>query len=372
MVAGSIRTALVVVGVFTAALTAALLLGRGDDESGAGEFRDPNNPVVCVELGGGGITEAPYTETQVVDLLASGWEDALANHRASQAVPAVEYGCPGDPVLRCPGKATPHLTILCSETSVPVSSPGRYLRHVFIVSDHDFDLITGKSLGAYSGRGMGIEHTCSGDSCHQVTSALYVSLGELSDQEGLAAALAEGLGFVNPAEEPTVGEPTIDPLRWSTRTRLAACVEYAGELSNVSDAQQASAQQHVLGALQQIAIDSRWDYPASLRAAANAASAAYGCPRDPVFECYADPPISCLWENRLMPQPSDFLVFVFVVSESDIAKIAATTDIRVATIEQICRSGYRCRDVTFSVYVTPDQLADQQSLFDAISDAIAA
>jgi hypothetical protein len=149
-------------------------------------------------------------------------------------------------------------------------------------------------------------------------------------------------------------------------------VEYAGELSNVSDAQQASAQQHVLGALQQIAIDSRWDYPASLRAAANAASAAYGCPRDPVFECYADPPISCLWENRLMPQPSDFLVFVFVVSESDIAKIAATTDIRVATIEQICRSGYRCRDVTFSVYVTPDQLADQQSLFDAISDAIAA
>ncbi|MEX0682625.1 MAG: hypothetical protein WD904_01040 [Dehalococcoidia bacterium] len=346
-----------------------LLVGALRDNTDAPKTeRDPNNPVVCAEFGGNAALASGLTETELVQYLTEAWNDA-SGYSSYDTVPAIEYGCPTDAVLQCPGRGTPHLAILCRASRL-VESPGRYLRHLFVISQTDFDLITGKSLGAYAGRQTAIEHVCYGDACQGVTDGVYIPVDELLDEHASDLALAEALGFTEVTHIPTVGEPTIDPLKWSTRAHLAACIEFADDAAPTAVGREAAAQQHVLEALGQLARDSRWNYPASLRAAADSPGAASGCPRNAALDCYGDVPITCLYENVHVSEPSEYLVFIFVVSEPQLATIVGDEDTRVAQIEQACQRGYGCRDVTSSVYITPTELEDPASLADAIGEAI--
>lgn len=87
-------------------------------------------------------------------------------------------------------------------------------------------------------------------------------------------------------------------------------------------------------------------------------------------DCYGITPIDCGWENFIVSEPSDYLVFVFAVSADDLERITGGGDTRVAVIEQIGASGGNYRDVTFSVYITPQELDDHDALVAAVSEAI--
>ncbi|MEX1195013.1 MAG: hypothetical protein WED85_08145 [Dehalococcoidia bacterium] len=153
---------------------------------------------VCVEVAGSAKNEQQVVASEAVEsvspalLIVSQDEAFTASERLQTAASSVvvEAECPGDAQLDCP--AYPYdPPILCPDGYEIVKEPSKYRVFVYVVSDADLEQILG---GATQRRGGG-EHLCSGDSCSEVTSAVYVSVNELNDTQVLAGILREGLGF---------------------------------------------------------------------------------------------------------------------------------------------------------------------------------
>lgn len=179
-------------------------------------------------------------------------------------------------------------------------------------------------------------------------------------------------GQANESEPQLSGGPSGDLLGWSTRDKLAICVEIVGEASVRGDAAdaQAALTQDAADAMQDVAADSYWESSERLSKAVGEMVIDAGCPGDAKLDCPERPgllPIDC--GGGPVAEPGPYTLFVFVVSGDDLLRVTGGLTRRFSTVEVLC-AGDSCDEVTSAVWVSEEESKDREALYALLAEGI--
>lgn len=148
----------------------------------------------------------------------------------------------------------------------------------------------------------------------------------------------------------------------ANRDQLAICVQAEGVSETMTDL----ARTNILATWPTIAANPLWEWAG---VGNSAPLVELGCPAGPT---YPDPGTGSsvfLAEKRVVPVPSQYKVFVFILPKTNLDLMLGPDASRVAAQEMFCE-GHICEEVTTGLYLSDEDIGNSATLIDLIEDAI--
>lgn len=166
------------------------------------------------------------------------------------------------------------------------------------------------------------------------------------------------------------GEPTSPGA--PTDAAALLCVDLAGDASarSNSDELRHLATAAVADAVAELSTHRYWSLTPDLSLSAARAAIDPDCPGEPKMECPEDPlmpPIGCV--GYRVSEPSEYSLFVFIVSEADIEVVTLGLPERRSTLEVMC-GGDLCTEVTGATWVSEAELSDPEEMYALIAEGL--
>ncbi len=166
------------------------------------------------------------------------------------------------------------------------------------------------------------------------------------------------------------GGPAGSILLWSTREKLAICIDVGGEASLRADASELRvlSTEAVTDAMADVVEHPVYQGSASVSGVEVIVDP--DCPGQAKMQCPEDPErpaIGCV--SSLVTEPSPYRLFVFVVSEADLQRVTGGLTERLAAIEHVCTGDF-CDVVTSVTWVSEKEAADRGALYELLAEGL--